>query len=327
LNTSPFHFDVSVVDTLLPLSQGATVYLSGDVVLPGLLLDKLERLRITHVCAVASTLNMLSRGRNLESRALNLVCIMTGAEVLNVPAIQTWLRAVPGVTIINGYGPTEATCVCVAHPITEIEAGRQAPYPIGFPLQGVDVQVCDDDGRPVQAGVVGEIVVGGGQLMREYLGRPEETRARWLELDGKRFYRTGDLGQKDHTGLLSFVGRVDQEVKLRGYRVHLNEVRQALLEQPGVDDAALHLVDHGLRGRDLAATVLSHELATPHSGSRILEQLRARLPEYMVPRYLLLTSVFPKLPSGKIDQRALDKAAQAHVARAGVDVCVLMEMP
>ncbi|GAA0679600.1 amino acid adenylation domain-containing protein [Kitasatospora atroaurantiaca] len=301
LNTSALHFDVSVVDLLLPLVHGATVHLGPAVPLPGVLLDLIERERVTHMAAVGSTLTLLAQhGNGLTGRELgSLRRIMTGAEVLNPATVQAWLAAAENVEVVNGYGPTEATCLVVAEPIARREPGRTEPYPIGRPLPGVRIAFRAPDGT-VTADGPGEILVSGAQVMTGYLNRPEEERAAFQEVEGTRYYRTGDLGHLRPDGVIAFAGRADDEVKVRGYRINLNEVRGAVESHPAVAQAfAAASPDE----RDGLALVCAVRLRTEGGATDadLVAHVAGMLPRYMVPRDFVFVPEFPALSSGKPD--------------------------
>jgi acyl-coenzyme A synthetase/AMP-(fatty) acid ligase len=304
-----------MVDLFYPLVRGATVFLSPLIPLPPLLVGLIERERITHLAAVGSTLALVAettdgfRGRDITS----LRRLMTGAEVLDPAAVQRWLAAAPELTVVNGYGPTEATCLVVAQPISEREPGRTEPYPIGLPLDGVTVRFLRDDGA-VDADGPGELLVAGEQVMLGYLDRPHEQQRAYLRVGSVAFYRTGDRGHRGADGTLFYHGRGDDEVKVRGYRVNLLEVRHALESHDAVGRAFV-AVSTDRRGRHILACAVASP-GTPRSevpsGAPLpaldverTRSLRAhltqRLPGYMVPADYRLLPEIPMLSSGKPD--------------------------
>ncbi|WP_457032986.1 amino acid adenylation domain-containing protein [Kitasatospora sp. P5_F3] len=301
LNTSALHFDVSVVDLLLPLLHGATVHLGPALPLPALLLDLIERERVTHLAAVGSTLTLLAQqGNGLTGRRLgSLRRIMTGAEVLNPATVQSWLAAAEQVRVVNGYGPTEATCLVVAQPIAEREPDRTAHYPIGTPLPGVTVAFRAPDGTVTEHGP-GELLIAGDQLMTGYLNRPEEQAAAFLEVAGVRHYRTGDLGRRGPDGVIAFAGRADDEVKIRGYRINLNEVRGSVESHPAVAQAFVAAAPDERDGLALACVVRLRAGAAVDQAA-LAAHVAGALPRYMVPREFVLVPEFPALSTGKPD--------------------------
>lgn len=301
LNTSPFFFDVSVVDVWYPLTRGATVHLTEHFLVPDRVLDRIEHEAITHFSAVGSILSLLRRGtRRLRDRNLSSVThVMTGAEIVDPATVNEWLDAMPGATIFNGYGPTEATCCCFAHPIT-IANRNQVPYPIGRPFPGTTVAVIGEDGEACARGVVGELLLSGAQVTPGYLGRPEEDLHRFVERDGRRWYRTGDLVVCDNEGVFHFRGRRDHELKVRGYRIHPAEITAALHGCQGIADVHVTTARDDRGQRTLVAAVVLSADASLDEGM-LRSELRARLPDYMVPRRIQVVSALPMLPSGKVD--------------------------
>jgi acyl-CoA synthetase (AMP-forming)/AMP-acid ligase II len=286
------------------------------VVLPTQVVGLIERERITHFTAVASTLTLLAQhGRGLAGRDLRaLRTVLTGAEILPPATVQHWLHAAPNLTVVNGYGPTETTCGVAFEPIAAREEGRTEPYPIGAPLPGVTVRFRDEEGR-LSADGPGEILLAGPQLMAGYLNRPEEEAAVFLDIDGVRHTRTGDIGPRRSDGRLVFHGRRDEEVKIRGYRINLNEVRRVLETHPQVARAFVTAVPDPRQRLSLSCALLPRDgesagavlqpLPEPLAAS-VVAHVSAALPRYMVPRDLHLLTALPLLSNGKPDRARVD---------------------
>ncbi|WP_214322210.1 non-ribosomal peptide synthetase/MFS transporter [Nonomuraea sediminis] len=197
-------------------------------------------------------------------------------------------------TVVNHYGPTEATVGITTHHVTGQET--EPALPIGRPLPGARVLVLDPRLRPAPIGAVGEIYLGGDRLAREYLGRPDLTAEKFLLVDGERFYRTGDLGRWLPDGELSFLGRRDLQVKVRGYRVELGEIEAALSALPEVGQAVVEL-----RGDRLVGYLVGERLSV----SELRARLGQTLPDYMIPvRYVWLDEL-PLKSHGKVDRGRL----------------------
>jgi len=301
---SPFHFDVSIEDTLLPLSLGAFVYQFCGVHAGAVMHALIARERITHLIAVSTLLTLITGGGRCISRKSFpcLEMVMTGAEVCDPGVINVWKVGLPQVRVINVYGPTEATIVCTAFEIDTADMERCSPYPIGRPLRGVVARVVDNDGSEVRGvGLAGELWIGGEQVMRGYFDQPEETARRIVVVDGVRYYRTGDLCSYDEAGELVFQGRNDDEVKLAGRRIHLGEIRQLVLACPGVERAAVGLVQR--RGHSVIALVV---VAGVESVVAEVEKLLTELvPSYMYPTLVAWSPVVAISSTGKTDERGL----------------------
>jgi acyl-coenzyme A synthetase/AMP-(fatty) acid ligase len=303
LSFAPFHFDVSIEDTLLPLSLGAFVYQFRGVPAGPLVLRILERERITHMIAVSSLLTLVTRDPDkLDSRRLSaLQMVMTGAEVCDPKVINTWKQRLPGIRVINAYGPTEATIVCVTYTVESADHARRISYPIGKPLDGVDVRLMGEDGCITRAGDTGELWIGGSQVMAGYFQRPLETARALVLADGVCFYRSGDLCQWDADGNLQFVGRKDDEVKLGGRRVGLGELRDFVLAMREVSGVAVGTVLIG-QMRHIALVAVT---ARPSSLLAELDRRLASLSVRLRP-YVVALAAQPKLSStGKLDEANL----------------------
>jgi hypothetical protein len=205
--------------------------------------------------------------------------------------------------LLSGYGPTEATITAT---LQRIDGGDDAVVPLGAPIANVSVCVLDDALQPVPLGVAGELFLGGDGLARGYVGRAELTAERFVAdpfspEPGARLYRTGDLVRRDADGNLRFVGRVDAQVKLRGFRVEPGEVEAALAALDGVAEAAVRVID-APGGAALVGYVVARDVPAIDAWS---QALATKLPAYMLPAELVVLPALPRLPSGKLDRRAL----------------------
>ena len=256
--------------------------------------------------------------------------VVTGGEALDA-GLAGALTA-NGARLYNSYGPTEATVVAVAGDAQDTDQGA---IPIGCPLAGTRAYVLDARLAPVPLGVAGELVLGGAQVARGYLGRPGLTAGAFVadpysDAPGARMYRTGDLVRWRRDGRLEFLGRIDAQVKIRGMRVELGEIEAALGAQPGITGAAV--VAQGQPARLLAYLVADEtdtpETDTPDAGAapQVLDPetldlaglraaLAARLPEHMIPQGFARLTHLPLTPSGKLDRKALPEV-DASAARA-----------
>lgn len=315
LNTGAFHFDVCMLDVFLPLWFGATVYLRPALPIASLLLHELASRRITHFYAVGTLLAQLTAdGTPLDAYDLSaLKVLQTGAEVCKPAVVNRWLTRYASLRFINSYGPTEATVGCTLYAKPECGPLRGDRCPIGAPHRGTDVCLLDNHGQTVEAPwIVGELLIGGAQLMRGYWNAPEATRRVFITRDGARYYRSGDLAYRDPEGAYWFVGRRDDQIKFLGHRLHLRELRDALIGHPDVCHTAAGVVRdmHGQEQLALVASVL--RVPSDGLGRSLTEWMRARLPSHMVPGVLGLLLNWPRLPSGKADtQRCLTELTRA----------------
>lgn len=307
---APFHFDVSIEDTLLPLSLGAFVFQFRGVHAGAIMRAVIRRERITHLIAVSTLLTLITDGgRHITKENFPfLEMVMTGAEVCDPGVINVWKTRLPEVRLINVYGPTEATIVCTAYEIPQADPERTSSYPIGRPLRGVAARIVEDGVEVRGQGRVGELWIGGEQVMLGYFDQPAETARCVVEVDGVRYYRTGDMCSYDEDGDIVFHGRNDEEVKLAGRRVHLGEIRQIALGCPGVERAAVGLVPR--HGHDVIALVVVASIQAVVDD--VEKQLADLLPEYMRPTLVAWSPVLAVSSTGKTDEiRLMRQLAEA----------------
>ncbi len=312
---SSIAFDSSVVGIFWTLCTGGTLVLPA----PGDEQD-LERLEglvtehgVTHLLALPSLYSLMLEHSGSALGGLR-VAIVAG-EACAPETVRRHLDALPGTELHNEYGPTEAT---VWATVQRLDTGdADGPVPIGRPIADTRVHVLDPDRRLVPIGFPGELWIGGKGVARGYLGRPDLTAERFVELDGdglgsERLYRTGDLACHQADGSLLYLGRVDTQVKVRGHRIEVTEVEAALRELADVGEAAVVARDHASGRVQLVAYVTG-----PGDGAeeRLVTALRERLPEFMVPSRVVTLAELPRLPNGKVDAAGLP-APQAP-ARAG----------
>lgn len=302
LQSSSVSFDASLPDIFMTLSIGARLIVPkpdafGDI---GYIADLIDRHRITVVHMVPSLLStLLLLPQVKEWRQLRHVPV--GGEALP-GQVADQFAAYFDAELRNHYGPTEAV-VCSTHKLVERSYGTGI-VPIGVPNRNVYTYVLDHELQPVPAEVVGELYLGGIQLARGYLGRPGLTSERFVAdpfNPGMRLYRTGDLVRRNLAGELEFVGRADEQLKVRGFRIEPGEVESAISSHPAVQQCLVVATDTAA-GPMLAAYVVPRVQLN-------LDELRAHaaklLPEYMLPSAFAMIPEIPLTVSGKLDKRAL----------------------
>jgi non-ribosomal peptide synthetase-like protein len=286
-------FDASVEEIWLAFCAGATLVAgTEEMVHAGPELSRmLSEAKVSVLSCVPTLLAMM------DDDVPTVQLLIFGGEVCPVDLVKRWAK--PGRRIFNTYGPTEATVIATAG-----ECKPNQPITIGKPIPGYSAVVLDEALQPVRGEMAGELCLGGAGLARGYLGRPELTREKFIQVKGERFYRTGDLARWTLAGELEFLGRLDRQVKIRGFRVELSEIESVLMEGTAVKAAAV-IVREELPGvQQLVAYVV------PRAGQvvdklAIRARLQARLPPYMVPSRFELLAGLPTLPSGKVDRKAL----------------------
>lgn len=234
-------------------------------------------------------------------------CLILGGEALRHDLVQEVRRLVPACSIVNHYGPTETTIGVLAHVLEDSAGHTERDVPIGRPFSSVQAHVLDGDGQPVPIGVPGELYIGGQQVTRGYLGRPEATAERFVPdpfsgRPGARLYRTGDRATRRADGRVEFLGRIDHQVKVRGFRIELGDIEAQLRREPDVADAVT-VVRETADGTQQLVAYLVGPSTLDTAGIRA--RLALRLPDYMVPQALVRLDALPLTPNGKLDRTAL----------------------
>ncbi len=302
LQKTPYSFDVSVPELFCPLSAGATLVLArpGGHRDPAYLVSLIESERITSVHFVPSMLRpFLAEPFAALPSLRRMFCSGEALTADLVDAVHARLDC----TLHNLYGPTEASIE-----VTAVDCRPGEPVTIGHPLPNVRTYLVDDALREVAEGTAGELLLGGIQLAHGYLNRPALTAERFVpnpfDGDGTRLYRTGDLARRAEDGAIVYLGRLDNQVKVRGNRVELGEIEAVLTTHPALAAAVVTFADGGL----VAYLVAGSGRPTV---AELREFLARSLPEYMIPtRWLALTSV-PVTTSGKTDRNAIPAEAPA----------------
>jgi amino acid adenylation domain-containing protein len=252
---------------------------------------------------------------------LALRCVIFGGEALDPASLRGWIgrRGDERPALVNMYGITETTVHVTWRPICRADADAGSASPIGIPIPDLAVQLLDGRGRMVPVGVAGEMYVAGAGVAAGYLGRPALTAERFVPDPfgrGARLYRSGDRARWLADGGLEFLGRADDQVKVRGFRIEPGEIESALLEHPGVREAVVLARDEGDQRRLVAWTVPAAGAALQPSELRA--HLAARLPDYMVPAAFVALDALPLTRNGKVDRRALPEPDAAAGAAAWI---------
>ncbi|MGH3956240.1 MAG: non-ribosomal peptide synthetase [Mycobacterium sp.] len=304
LHKSSLGFDMGINEIFLPLVRGGAVVLPklGAESDPAYLLDLIARTGVTFIDLVPSLLDpMLDRPEFAEATR-SLASVWTGGEALSPELLERFLSrcAVP---MYHGYGPTEATVACT-YEIYRSGSSRLG-VTIGTPIANSQVFILDRLLRPVPSGVSGELYIGGVQLARGYVEDPARTAERFVAdpvsgMPGARIYRTGDRARFLPDGTIEFLGRVDNQLKIRGRRIAPEEIENALTAHPAVRRAAVV----GQGDRLVAYCACDDSTLT---WLQLRDWLRARLPEHLVPPAGTILDALPQLPSGKIDRAAVQR--------------------
>ncbi|MFJ1915385.1 amino acid adenylation domain-containing protein [Streptomyces sp. NPDC088147] len=309
-------FDISGLELFLPLLAGATVVLAPEdhVRRPA---ELARSLRESGITAMQATPTLWQEILAEDPRCLAGLTVLVGGEALPGPLAGRLTAAAR--RVVNVYGPTETTIWSTAH---EVRAGEERAPAIGRPLANTRVQVLDSALRPVPDGTAGELYISGGGVASGYHGAPATTATRFVAdafgalfgEPGGRMYRTGDLVRRRADGDLEFLGRTDEQVKVRGFRVELGELEAALTRLPSVA-AAVAAVRRGPAGDD---RLVAYAVPAGEDGIdpvAVRRALAATLPDHMVPTTLVALAELPLTANGKVDRRALPEPEPEAVVR------------
>jgi amino acid adenylation domain-containing protein len=320
-------FDASVEEIFTTLAAGGTLVLRDDGMLESAatFLARCGDLDITVLDLPTAYWNELvaSAARENWQQAEALRLVILGGERVTVERLERWQDTVgPRVELLNTYGPTEATVAATVANLTHVEPADLAEMTevsIGRPFPNCRAYVLDDELEPLPIGAPGELCLGGEGIAAGYLDAPELTASRFLadpfvSTPGARIYRTGDKARFLADGSLQYLGRLDQQVKIRGHRVELGEIEAALEQQPGVRHAAVSLDGMEAGDRRLIGYVET-DPGTPLSAAGLRAFLKERLPQYMVPSIFVAVAAMPMSAAGKIDRRQLPAPSAANTLR------------
>jgi len=306
LQFAPLTFDVSFQEILGTLAAGGTLIVPAEGVRrdPWALLELLGKERVERLFLPYVALNALAEAAldRPESIPTSLVDVITAGEQLRItPALRAFFRALPGAVLHNQYGPTEAHVV-TAHELSGNPAAWPDLPPIGTPLPHARLRIE----AQAQAAGEGELLIGGACLAEGYAGHPELTAQRFIELDGARWYRSGDRVRRNRAGELEYLGRLDEQIKIAGHRVEPAEVEVVLGRHARVGQAVVvaesHCADHRL-----VAHVVPRDACDDAQllRTQLADYCAALLPEYLRPQSFALHARLPITASGKVDRRAL----------------------
>ena len=316
LQFAPISFDGAVEEIFPCLTQGATLILRTDLAIESIpkFLANCRDWNITVLDLPTAYWHALTKSFDLDKTTLpeSVRLVIIGGEKVSPKRLADWQKSVSrSCRLVNTYGPTEATVVATACDLSDVEArdASAMPVSIGRPIANARAFVLDRQLNLVPVGVGGELFIGGIGLARGYRNDPDLTAEKFLFKDfgsgsKERLYRTGDLARYRRDGQLEFLGRLDDQVKIMGYRVEPREIENALAEHPGVDEVCVTAFDAEDGQSQLAAYVISKPGAI-----LVPTELRAFLvrtiPPYMLPAAIVFNGSFPRTSSGKIDRRAL----------------------
>ncbi len=304
---APLSFDASTFELWGSLLNGGRLAVAPPGVLSLAEIGSLvKRRQVTTLWLTAGLFHQMV-DHDLES----LSCVrqlLSGGDVLSVTHVRRALQTLRNTTLINGYGPTESTTFACCHPMRDLsDVGDTVS--IGRPIANTSVYILDQSLRPVPAGVIGELFIGGDGLARGYLNAPDLTAEKFIpnpfsEETGNRLYRTGDLARYLPDGNIEFCGRRDNQIKIRGFRVELGEIEATLLQHSAVKEVVVLQRERVAGDKCLTAFVVLQpgQMEPAHA---LKEHLREKLPDYMIPADIAFLDAIPMTRNEKVDRRAL----------------------
>jgi amino acid adenylation domain-containing protein len=315
-------FAASVRQYLIPLSCGARVVVASKEELgdPLALMSLVKRHQVTllqlvppHLRTVLAALAQLEPQRRSELLSNHLRFVLTASEVLTPDVAAAWLELEHPATLVNMYGLTESTGPFMLHPVQKTDLG--ANIPIGRPMEGADFYLLDDDMQPVAAGTSGELYLAGPTIARGYRNQQQLTDEKFVpdpfgREPGRRMFKTGDRVRINHDGNCELLGRLDDEIKIRGFKVVPNEIRGTLGQHPLIAETIVVGSESAHGEKRLLAAIVAKPGATLRLPD-LRRFLRDRVPEHMVPSIFVKLDALPMLPNGKIDRLALSAFHEA----------------
>jgi amino acid adenylation domain-containing protein len=306
----------SIWEILGPLLRGVPLVILPDeaIIDPERLVQLLSQYEVTRIVLVPSLLRVILEGvEDIQNRLPKLQLWTCSGEVLLTDLANRFSQALPRATLLNVYGSSEVAADVTWHEITKDD--RNGPVPIGKPITNSQMFILDRHLNQVPVGVPGEIHVGGDCVALGYLRKPGLTSERFIDHDYEpgssvRLFKTGDLGRYLANGEIEYLGRTDNQVKIRGIRVELGEIEVVLASQPMVRGAVAVLADRF--GQQRLTAYLEVRSGFQPDVDELRRFMRSRLPEYMVPSDYFIVDAFPLLPSGKVDRKTLSIQTSAQ---------------
>lgn len=306
LSLTNISFDVSVAELFMPLMFRACTVLYPEPKLldPRRIAEVIAEERITFAYLPPSLLKEVARLLEQSASVITLNKMLVGVEPIKDETLELYTKLNPEIRIINGYGPTEAT-VCSNMYAYKPGAYRGGYVPIGGPMHNVEIYIFGYGGQLAPIGAAGELYIAGSGLADGYVNKPDMTAERFLPhpyREGRFMYRSGDIAKWLPDGNAMYVNRVDQQVKIRGVRIEMNEVRSQLISLPEVEDAVVVVREQASGDKELCAYVITSDKLLSREWRR---KLKDKLPEAMIPAYIAAIDAIPLTPNGKVDRRAL----------------------
>ncbi|MBS9386559.1 MAG: amino acid adenylation domain-containing protein [Dolichospermum sp. BR01] len=301
------NFDVSIYEIFSAILSGATLHIVPEHIRPDAVIYT-NWLYSQQICSAYIPPFMLNNFLDCLEQASHNICLqrlLVGVEPINEQLLISISQRIPGLQVINGYGPTETTICSTLYSIDPRQVGNRNT-PIGKPVQNTKIYLLDNQMQPVPIGVPGELHIGGAGLARGYLNRPELTQEKFIPnpFDNSKLYKTGDLARYLPDGNIEYLGRIDHQVKIRGFRIELGEIEAVLSQHEDVQISCVIVREDTPGEKQLVAYIVPQKNVTLTT-SELRQFLGNKLPGYMIPQAFVILESLPITPNGKIDRRAL----------------------
>ena len=301
LSITTVSFDIFGFETLMSLTRGLTVYLTSEN--GQKMTSKIERIvkdsNVEIMQTTPSVMKFHLENLNDENSLKSLKYIMLAGEPLTKTLVDRIKQIIPNVTIYNGYGPSETTIFS-----TIGNATNQEEITIGRPINNTQIYILNKNKKVMPQGTIGELYISGDGVGKGYMNKEQQTNASFIInpfIDGKIMYKVGDLGAFDDKGEITCYGRIDNQVKIRGLRIELQEIEKRMQSVYNIHDCVV--VKKVVKGKD---ALCAYYVERGHVSKSVLKTvLYSKLPEYMVPQYFVKMEQLPHTPNGKVDRKAL----------------------
>ncbi len=303
---SSISFDLTITSLFSPLMVGRTVFLVADGI-ENLVEALLARDNYSLVKITPAHLRALAELMPEYEVAGRVRALIIGGEALNMESLSFWRTHAPETRLINEYGPTETVVGCSIYEVSRHDA-TFGSVPIGSPVANTQLYVLDEKLQPVEKGAIGELYIGGDGVGVGYLGRRELTDERFIPDPFSsntclRLYRTGDLARFNSAGVLEYLGRIDNQVKIKGFRIELDEVQAILSACAGVRECVVLAREDATTERRLVAYCVCDQ--TVDDVEELRKLMKLKVPDYMVPSTFIRMDSLPLTTNGKVDRNAL----------------------
>ena len=304
-------FDIFIFETLMSLTKGLSVYMTNEN--EQKLTVRLEKIIKKNNIEIIQTTPSVMKFHldNIEDSndLRSLKYVILAGEPLPLQLVNRLKQLIPGVTIYNGYGPSETT---VFSTITDVT--NKSEITIGIPIANTQIYILNKNKKLIPQGTIGELYISGDGVGKGYMNKPEQTSNSFTEnifISEKRMYKVGDLGAFDEHGEITCYGRIDNQVKIRGLRIELDEIERKMLDIYGIKDVVV--VKKTINEKDtLCAYYISN---SPINEDAMRNYLQSKLPQYMVPQYFIKLTNMPYTPNGKVDRKLLPEPNQKEIKR------------